>query len=513
MKAVSRVNKKKRKDKKAVFFLMLFLLLAGLFSFFYFRVYRVEQTFTEMTYEYGDELSTDIEDYLSGTDWSVHLGELDLSQVNEAEPGTYEAVVLHGRERFVYAITIQDTIAPRILWKEGQIYLASGAAYAVEDVIEGISDVDAQTQAFFLEGDDTRSEVCFDQVGEYALEIVARDRSGNETMGEIGVIVDTPPDFTGIRDFYVVPGSEPDYGEAVTAWDDMDGDLTASIRVDDSGVTLDQAGSYTLRYLAQDSYGLETVEEALVMVAAPERIQEMIGRREIDRHTDCILGAPNLYDGGASGQEDMEEALAYMRPALVQLYHSVGRGGYSSGSGYIMEITQDHLYICSNKHVVEKYEDWDVYFFNGKRIRGKRIGFSETYDVGVVEVALEDVPDELLDQLMTVHIDRTYWEGLDEQDIELALERIDRMGGLVHTSTGNLIKIKQRFDWFEKRSHTEVTIELVHGDSGSAVLDGYGNLICMAYAYSTEPVRYWCIPLDAVLACYEEITGRTPYVY
>ena len=126
---------------------------------------------------------------------------------------------------------------------------------------------------------------------------------------------------------------------------------------------------------------------------------------------------------------------------------------------------------------------------------------------------MSDVPEELLEQLMTVHIDMTYWEGLDSQAIEVALERVDREGGLLHVSSGNLVKARQEFEWYERLHHTEVTVELVHGDSGSAVLDGYGNLICMAFAYSTVPIRYWCIPLDGILRCYEEITGRVPYAY
>lgn len=498
--------------KIAVFGICLFLLAAG-GLFFYFRIYRVEQAFTEMTYEYGDAVSRDIEDYLTGTDWSVHLGELDLSGVNEAETGVYEAVVRHGGKEFVYLVEIRDTVPPAILWKDNQIYLATDRDYGISDVIAGVSDVDREAEGFFLEAGEARYEVCFDSVGEYALEIGARDRAGNEARGEIRVIVDTPPSFEGIHDFYIVPGSSPDYQADVTARDDVDGNLTKDIQIDDSDIELDQEGRYTLRYLAQDSYGLETVEEALVTVASPDEIQRLIGKRRIDYRKDCILGAPNIYDGGASEHEDIDDALEYMRPALVQLYHGVGRGGYSSGSGYIVEITQDAVYICTNSHVVGKYEDWDVYFFDGTKLSGEKVGVSEIYDVGVAKVALEDVPEELLDQLMTVHIDRTYWESLDEQEIDLALERVDKEGGLIHISTGNLIKVKQEFEWYDQREHTEVTIELVHGDSGSAVLDGYGNLIGMAFAYSEDPIRYWCIPLDGILGCYEEITGRTPYVY
>ncbi len=502
---------KGRKRGRAVFLTILFLLMAG-GLYFYFNVYKVEPAFLEETYEYGDEVSRDITDYLIGTDWSVQLGELDLSDVDESETGTYEAVVRHGREEFVYRIIIQDTVPPEILWKESQVYLAKGREYAIGDVIAGVSDVDREAEAFFLKEGEALSEIRFDRTGEYMLEIGARDRAGNQVSQEMRVIVDTPPSFAGIRDFYLALGSQPDYLEEVVARDDVDGNLTKSIQIDDSEVELEQPGLYTLRYLAEDSYGLETVEETLVMVASEKEIQELIGKRRIDYHTDYICGAPNIYDSGVSDHEDMEETLEYMRPALVQLYRSVGRA-YTSGSGYIVEIGEDAIYICTNSHVLEEDEEWEVYFYDGTKLPGKHAGTSEIYDVGVVKVAREDVPEELLNRLMTVHIDRTYWETLDEQEIVLALERIDKEGGLIHTTTGNLIKIKQDFDWYEKRDHTEVTVELVAGDSGSAVLDGYGNLIGMAFAYSVDPIRYWCVPLDGILACYEEITGRMPYVY
>ncbi len=503
-------DRQNRKRIKAAIFLCVVLL--GL-VFFYYRFYKVVPTFSQVTYEYGERVSQEITDYLSGTDWSVGLGELDLSQVDEGSTGVYEAVVRHGRSEYTYSVVIEDTIPPQILRKEGKIYLAAGREHGVEEVIAGINDADPEAEAFFAEGEDILSEIGFDRTGEYEVEVLARDRAGNESRARFAVTVDTPPVFAGIHNFYCVPGSAPDFRESVTARDDVDGNLTKDIRIDDSGVSLDQAGEYTLRYTAEDSFGLETTEEARVLIAAPEEIQELIGRRQIDYRQDTIIGAPNIYDSGASGHEDLEETLEYLRPAFVQLYHATGRGGYSAGSGYIMEITEDSIYICSNSHVVEKFQDWDIYFYDGTVVPGRAVGTSDIYDVGVAVVDLADVDEELLAQLMTVHIDGQYWESLDRQDIGLALERIDRKGGLLHRTTGKLIKIKQAFVWNDQRDHTEVTVELVHGDSGSAVVDGYGNLICMAYAYSTEPLRYWCIPLDGILDCYQEITGRLPYVY
>lgn len=493
------------------------LVLAGLCAagavFFYIEIYRVVPAFSEITFEYGDEISRDVGDYLVGTEWSVQLGDLDLSQVDEASTGVYQAFVRHGVEEFVYQVTIQDTVAPEILWKEGQICLPVGAACKVEDVIDGIQDVDDQAWAFFYEKGEELSEIRFDSAGRYELEIRAKDRAGNEAGGRVRVIADTPPAITGLRNFYVVLGNVPNYRDSIEVWDDMDGNLTDVLAVDDSEVHLDREGIYQVRYIAVDSCGLETVESSRVMVAAAEDIQELIGHRRIDYRQDVIIGAPNIYDAGVSDKEDLEITLEYMRPTVVQLYHPTGRGGYTSGSGYIMEISEDKIYICSNRHVIDKYEDWEVYFYDGTMVHGKTLGSSMVYDVGVAVVELEDVPQELLERLMTVHLDMTYWEELDSQAIPMALERIDREGGLLHITTGSLVKARQEFEWYEKLYHTEVTVELVHGDSGSALMDGYGNLICMAYGFSNDPTRFWCVPLDGIVECYEEITGRTPYVY
>lgn len=500
----------KRRFAAAFLFVVLFM---GGASVFYLRAYRVSPAFSEMTWEYGEPVSRDIEDYLVGAEWSVQLGDLDLSQVDEEHTGSYEAVVRHGISEFVYRVNIQDTQPPEIVWKEGQIYLSLDDVCTVEDVVERISDADPDVKAFFWQENQALEQMRFDATGQYELEILARDTSGNETRGMVSVIVDTPPRISGIRDFYVVSGNVPDYLQSVEAWDDVDGDLSEYIKVDDSEVDFDREGAYQLRYLSVDSYGLETVEKARVLVAGADDIQELIGHRIINYRKDVILGAPNIYDGGASEYEDLEAALEYMRPSMVQLYHSTGKGGYTSGSGYIMEITEDQIFICSNRHVVDKYEDWEIYFYDGTMVPGTALGSSKDYDVAVAVVELKDVPKELLEKLMTVHIDKTYWDGLDRQAVEVALERIDREGGLLHVSKGMLVKARQKFDWYDRLYHTEVTVQLVHGDSGSALVDGYGNLICMAYGFSSDPVRYWCVPLDGILDCYKKITGRMPYVY
>ena len=52
---------------------------------------------------------------------------------------------------------------------------------------------------------------------------------------------------SGIRDFYVVPGSELDYLVDVMVCDKTDGELAERILVDDSDVEMDEEGDYDER--------------------------------------------------------------------------------------------------------------------------------------------------------------------------------------------------------------------------------------------------------------------------
>ncbi len=505
--------RRRRKRRRPIIWAGAFLAVLILGAFFFYRfIYKVEPAFDSKVCELGEGISDDIQDYLVGTKWSVGLGELDISQVNTGNVGVYQAYARHGRKEFRYEIVVKDTIAPDILLKDGQVYLAQGREYRPEELVAGVEDADRHVKLFFQESDSGQDTLKYDDTGSYDCTVVAEDASGNRSSAQIPVTVDKAPEIDGVKDIFLALGSQVDYLEQVTAWDETDGDLTDRITVDDRLVQLSEEGTYRLSYRVEDDFGIESISYADVIVATQEDLQELVGSRQAVRSRDRIIGAINPYDAGASESDDIRDALDYMRPAVVQLYYSNSEG-YSAGSGYIMEITDDLVYICSNRHVVETYDKWYVYFFDGTKLKGTPVGCSDIYDVGVVTVKRKDIPKKLLDQLMTVHIDKSYWNGLNDQRIRVGLERVDREGGILHTSMGYLVKIKQYFSWYDQKEHTEVTLKLEHGDSGSAVVDGHGNLVGMAFAYSSAPRRYWCVPLDAVLDCYEEITGRSVYVY
>lgn len=494
-------------------FLVLLVAIIGTGGFFCIReMFRVQPAFSSVVYELGDSISRDPADYLQGPEKSVEQSEIDLSQVDRYKAGIYQATALCDGNEYQYEIVIQDTVAPVITLREERVSLAVDREYSAEELVQSVEDADPQTILYFQDSGTKQTTMSYHISGSFECTLTAEDSSGNTVSVQVPVIVDVAPTISGVRDIYMALGSQVDYLDQVVAQDETDGDLTEKITVDDSEVQLNREGTYRLAYRVENNLGIDTVSYAVVTVASEKNLQELIGSRQVSRFTDRVIGAINPYDAGASDHESIDDTLEYIKPALVQLYFS-DEYGYSAGSGFLMEITEDTVYICTNRHVAEVFDEWDVYFYDGTAVRGKSLGCSSDYDVGVVTVAVSDMQEELLQQLMTVHIDMDYWDSLNDQRIDLCLERLNRQGGILRVSTGTLLKVKQYFAWFNQKDHTEVTIKLEHGDSGSAVLDGYGNLIGMAYAYSSSPRRYWCIPLDGILESYEEITGRSVFVY
>lgn len=321
------------------------------------------------------------------------------------------------------------------------------------------------------------------------------------------------PDFFGIQDIYVVLGQEVDYLEGVSASDE-EGDLTEQITVDAAAVNLNVLGEYPVYYNVTGKNGVQTQAEACVTVADAQQIQQMIGTRQIDRRNNRIIGALYEYDTGISYETTIEENLQYMSPAMVYLYYELD-DGYIAAAGFLIEISDEQIYICTNQHVIGEYAEWDVYFYDGTKVRGNNVGTSERYDVGVLSVPRSEVSDEVLRELMTVHIDLNYWESLGNEQIDVGLLRVDKNGDVLHIICGKVLKRETDFPWGNGEKETELEIEQVQGDSGSAIFDQYGNLISMVYGTSHDigGDRNWGIPLDAIISSYEEITGRTPYIY
>ena len=207
----------------------------------------------------------------------------------------------------------------------------------------------------------------------------------------------------------------------------------------------------------------------------------------------------------------MEAVLEQVLPCVVQIYHETPEGGHTAGSGFIMEMTDDTVYLCTNRHVIAKYDDWDVYFYDGTCIPGKKAGTDDVYDVGVVAVDRTAIPEEVLEKLKTVSYDLAGWEGLGNAELPVGIVRIGQEGDVLHTLTGSLLRKETEFLWGQGEKETEVRMAITDGDSGSAVFDENGKLVSMIFGCSQDAggERDWGVPLRAIVSCYEKITGET----
>lgn len=507
-----------KKRKGIIVSTVLTALLLGLGLTFYFT-YRIEPLAEEWVVELGDEASDDPADYVRGTEWAVSGTELDFSDVDCDRVGTYELLIHHGWQDFTCEIVVQDTTPPTLRLDKGDVYLEKDVAYAAERFVKRTWDRSGDvTLSVSMDGRKFASEVTGGSCGDHTLTVRAEDRYGNVREASRTVTVDTPPSFGELPEYYIALGSEVDFLEHVTAHDEVDGDVTAGIEADLSGLDVAEEGCGTIVYSVTDSYGLTASTEVQVQVCSAESLQQMINSHQINRLEQKIVGAYNLYDGGVYEEDDVKFVLNALEPAFVCLKKEVPLG-YYKGSGFLLEMTENVVIICTNRHVVSNFDSMDVYFHDGTKAEGivlGRTGWNAgENDIAFVSVERSALPERLTDTLKTVHVNMGYWDSLtNNPQVEVGIRCLDERGDIWIERDGVILQKEAKPEHFERYgTFTEVSFELVHGMSGSALVDSYGNLVGMAVCITTIDgvEHYWCVKLDYIAASYREITGRSMY--
>ncbi len=510
----SRSPKRRLNTKGKIVVCLSFVFFAAGLILLLHLLFHAEQKQGSFTFELGEKIPESAEEYIDGGFFARHLALADLSLVDETRPGRYPMCVVYFGRVFSYDIIIRDTVVPEITLKPGPFYFLPGTHIEPADFIESVRDADNILNiSFDTDLMETDSLYCRD-LREYTARIMVEDSSGNTSIAVTDFTVDDKPAITGIRDFYIAAGSEPDFHDYVGARDRMDGDLTDSLEIEFDSDEFPEKGEIGISYTVTDSCGFTVTETGRAIFDSPEAIQELICSRQISRDEYNIIGAYNAYDTGLFADGDMAETLDGVMTSLVHLRIAKDDGSSTIGSGFIAEITDSDIYVITNKHVVGLYKEAAVYFFGGMYVPDAKVaGCADEYDVAVVKIPLRLLPEGADSMLSSVHIDMTYWEELDDEPIELSIETVDELGNIEHIRYGTLVKKLQNFTFFEPYVETEMLLTLRPGDSGSAVFDSSGRLIAMAFAYSVAPERDWAVPLNEIVDAYKEITGRELYTY
>jgi S1-C subfamily serine protease len=489
--------------------LLLICVLAGIAV----KLLYVKAPRTAFAFELGENINTDPSFYIEGGQLALALSEADFSKVDTGRPGVYPMTIRYLWIDYDFDIAIVDSIAPEIHVPEGPLYFMQGTELDTSDFIESVTDADRDLDIRFNTDLMEKSSLSCEFLGTYCAWLIATDSSGNSSKCSVDFIVDLPPEIGEVGEFYYAIGSDDSILNYVTAYDQTDGDLSGRITLSEDLRNITEPADMNLTLSVTDSCGFTATAPVEVHVDTLDAIQNMISEKEISRHDYQIIGAMNLYDNGIFHDQTMEETLVDVMPTVTDIRISERNGSITTGSGFIIQITDELIYIVTNEHVVNDNSQCEIFFYTGDHTFGKVVGVDDDYDVAVIKVPLSNLPDGFEDSITTVHIDMTYWDTLREEPIELGLEKLGRYGNIEHCTYGTLVRKLQSFAYFIPHIQTEMALKLHLGDSGSAVFDAEGRLIGMAFAYSVSPERDWAVPLSEIVSAYVEITGNDLYTY
>lgn len=119
-----------------------------------------------------------------------------------------------------------------------------------------------------------KQRIEFQNVGDYKLEFTATDTEQQVSSATMEVTVKdgTEPEITLKKEFRIdaTEKDAPDYLDQLSAKDEIDGDLSDQITVDDSAVEYGKVGSYTITATVEDSSGNVCTKELPVTIEDTE---------------------------------------------------------------------------------------------------------------------------------------------------------------------------------------------------------------------------------------------------
>ena len=171
------------------------------------------------------------------------------------------------------------------------------------------------------------SAVVYTVPGTYSVSVSVTDKAGNVKTVTFNVVVSYEkvlPVISGTKDFEIEAGQSIDYLAGVSASDNVDGDLTSEIEVDDSAVNYSVVGEYEVTYSVADAAGNEAVEVVTVSVKL-ETVDPVI-EGAID--FEVVLNSTPNYLSGLTASDNLDGNLTSEISVDASLVNLAVRGVY-----------------------------------------------------------------------------------------------------------------------------------------------------------------------------------------
>lgn len=209
-------------------------------------------------YEYGETISTKVEDYVNGNESILQSVQLNLDKVS-TEVGKYQASVTYFNETYPFEIEVVDTARPKVKLKQIEFHIRIGQKIKAKDLIEKVEDFSKTTVYFYDEDTKELSQSkSYVKEGSYIERIIVEDVYGNQSSAlRVKIVVyknRVKPELHGVDDIAIEVGSIFDPLDGISATDDLEGDITYKIQVSGEVNTM-VAGEYRLLYSVSDNEG------------------------------------------------------------------------------------------------------------------------------------------------------------------------------------------------------------------------------------------------------------------
>lgn len=386
-----------------------------------------------------------------------------------------------------FSIDVRDTMPPLVTLfdEEEQPYFATNRQYRPEDFIKEIDDASGFWSTAFIIDEEPCAYIEFEDMGDHEVTFYAVDESGNETRLDITAPFDEAPIFVAVRNKDVKTGSDYDLLYHIIAVDNTDGDVSASITVDDGGFDTEVPGTYNVKYTATDSHGLQTEIISELTVGDDYAGDFYLEDEEIE-----LLCEYDFFEYDTLEEEDYTQVIELIEPAQVNMIYRFAdarHSGYTAGSGFIYRIDEDYTYIVSCTHVYEEFEgSVELMFCDDKATaidipKPHFLQMSPENEVAMIRIPTEDIPADVLVEIKEINADEDVYSSLKKGQTVVAysghwLNDKPRIGKMA-------IQSLDEYFMQDASNCVKTTHDVRAGMSGGSVCDLYGRLIGVVEGY------------------------------
>ena len=245
-------------NKIIVSVLSFFIIVDAILIYIALTISPIKLRRNSFTYQYGEDISTNVADYVDANPEVLKNVQLDLSNVSK-EVGTYQASIHYFDEKQTFEVVIVDTVKPKVQLKKVQWSIELGKTIQAKNLIEKIEDMSKTTVYFYDEKTQQKTESkSYNVEGSYIEKIIVVDEHENQSAAlRVKIVVEKNkvlPQIKGVKDTIIHIGEEIDLKKGIKAIDDIEGDITSRLIIEGT-VNNQVVGEYQIVYTVSDNAG------------------------------------------------------------------------------------------------------------------------------------------------------------------------------------------------------------------------------------------------------------------